>query len=186
MKYGLIDRPDLYAWLEGHWREVVDGGPGRIHAIAESCRAKADTVAADEREGGARALLNLGHTFGHALERHCRYDPARLVHGEGVALGMAMAHRFSAALGLAPAEDASRVERHLREVGLPTCLADLSGETFEPDALLDAIAQDKKVERGALTFILTHGIGRAFVAKGVATDDVRAHLVREIEGRHRP
>ena len=179
VKYGLIDRPGFYDWLEAHWRAVVDGGEGRAHAIAESCRAKAAVVAADEREGGVRALLNLGHTFGHALERHCGYDPARLVHGEGVALGMAMAHRFSVALDLCPGQDAMRVERHLRAVGLPTRLADLT-ETFEPDGLLDAIAQDKKVTRGALTFILTRGIGQAFVAKGVEPDAVREHLAREI------
>ena len=183
VKYGLIDRPDFHDWLEAHWREVIDGGPGRIHAIAESCRAKAAVVAADEREAGSRALLNLGHTFGHALERLVGYDPARLVHGEGVALGMAIAHRFSAALGLCPGQDAVRVERHLQAVGLPTRLADVPDlpAMASVEAVMDAIAQDKKVERGALTFILTRGIGRAFVAKGVEAGAVREHLRREME-----
>ena len=183
VKYGLIDRPDFFAWLEaGRWRAVVDGGveADRRHAIAESCRAKAAVVAADEREGGARALLNLGHTFGHALERAVGYDPARLVHGEGVALGMAMAHRFSASRGLCAGEDAARVEDHLREVGLPTRLADLPDERFAADELLEGIAQDKKVSRGALTFILTRGIGRSFIARDVAPDAVRAFLESEV------
>ena len=181
VKYGLIDRPDFFSWLEAHWREVIgggesNGGEGRIRAIAESCRAKAAVVAADEREGGARALLNLGHTFGHALERFCGYDPAKLVHGEGVAIGMAVAHRFSVRLGLCPPADAERVERHLRAVGLPTSLADVPGLVEQAgigprddpegrgdalDLLMDGIQQDKKVERGSLTFILTRGIGRA-------------------------
>ena len=186
VKYGLIDRPDFFAWLETHWRAVVEGAGGggmdRRHAIAESCRAKAAVVAADEREGGARALLNLGHTFGHALERAVGYDPARLVHGEGVALGMAMAHRFSASQGLCPDGDAARVEAHLRAVGLPTRLADLPEERFTVDALLDGIAQDKKVSRGALTFILVRGIGRAFIARDVAPGAVRSFLGRELEG----
>ena len=183
VKYGLIDRPDLFARLERSWRAVVHGGPDRAWAIAESCRAKAAIVAADEREGGVRALLNLGHTFGHALERFVGYDPAKLVHGEAVAIGTAVAHRFSAALGSCPAADAARVERHLREVGLPTRLDAVPGlrDASNPaDALMDGIAQDKKVERGALTFVLTRGIGRAFVAKGVAAGDVRAHLVEEL------
>ena len=192
VKYGLIDRPDLYDWLERHWREVVDGGQenqdARVAAIAQSCRAKAAVVAADELEGGARALLNLGHTFGHALERFVGYDPAKLVHGEGVAIGMAVAHRFSAALGLCTGQDAVRVERHFSAVGLPTRLGEVPGlaerheEGGAVDALMDAIAQDKKVTRGALTFILTRGIGKAFVARDVAAADVRAHLVRELEG----
>ena len=113
-KYGLIDRPDFFAWLEENWREVFAGGPARTEAIAESCRAKADVVARDEFETGDRALLNLGHTFGHALEAATGYDGARLVHGEGVAIGMALAHRFSARLNLASPDDAARVEAHLQ------------------------------------------------------------------------
>ena len=179
-KYGLIDRPDFFAWLEAHWREVVDGGAGRTHAIAESCRAKAAVVAADEREGGARALLNLGHTFGHALERAVGYDASRLVHGEGVGIGICMAHRFSTRLGLAPGQDAGRVEGHLRAVGLPTRVGDIPGDGFTVEGLMDGIAQDKKVTRGSLTFILTRGIGEAFVARDVDGAAVREFLAEEL------
>src|SRR5690606_28831049 len=99
-KYGLIDKPEFFAWLERNWQDVFSGGPARIEAIATSCQAKADVVAADEREHGRRALLNLGHTFGHALEAATHYDSSRLVHGEGVAIGMVLAHAFSARLNL--------------------------------------------------------------------------------------
>lgn len=114
------DRPArFFAWLENNWRDVFSGGPARTEAIAQSCRAKADVVARDEFETGDRALLNLGHTFGHALEGATAYDGTRLVHGEGVAIGMALAHRFSARMNLASPDDADRVEAHLKTVGLP-------------------------------------------------------------------
>lgn len=175
-KYGLIDRPDFFAWLERNWRAVFAGGPERTEAIAQSCRAKADVVARDEFETGDRALLNLGHTFGHALEAATAYDSARLVHGEGVAIGMALAHRFSARLNLASPDDAERVEAHLRAVGLPWRLADVPGDLPDADGLLAFIAQDKKVSRGALTFILTRGVGQAFVAKDVPASEVVSFL----------
>jgi 3-dehydroquinate synthase len=175
-KYGLIDRPDFFAWLEENWREVFSGGPARTRAIAESCRAKADVVARDEFETGDRALLNLGHTFGHALEAATFYDGARLVHGEGVAIGMALAHRFSARMNLASPDDAMRVEAHLRDVGLPWRIADIPGALPDADGLMAFIAQDKKVSRGALTFILTHGIGRSFVARDVPASEVLSFL----------
>ncbi|MDX8523150.1 3-dehydroquinate synthase [Mesorhizobium sp. MSK_1335] len=175
-KYGLIDRPAFFAWLEQNWRDVFAGGPARVAAIAEACRAKADVVARDEFETGDRALLNLGHTFGHALEAATQYDGARLVHGEGVAIGMALAHRFSARLNLASPDDAERVEAHLRAVGLPWRMADIPGGLPDAEALLGFITQDKKVSRGALTFILTHGIGQAFIAKDVPPSEVLAFL----------
>lgn len=175
-KYGLIDRPDFFAWLEGNWREVFAGGPARIEAIARSCRAKADVVARDEFETGDRALLNLGHTFGHALEAATGYDGARLVHGEGVAVGMALAHRFSSRMNLASPDDARRVEAHLQAVGLPTRIADIPGELPDAERLMAYVAQDKKVSRGALTFILTRGIGRSFVARDVPASEVLAFL----------
>jgi 3-dehydroquinate synthase len=171
-KYGLIDRPEFFAWLEQNWREVFSGGPARIRAIATGCQAKADVVAADEREHGARALLNLGHTFGHALEAATGYDGRRLVHGEGVAIGMVLAHEFSARMNLASPDDAARVRRHLHEVGLPTRMSDIEGELPATDILMKHIAQDKKVRRGALTFILTRGIGQSFVADDVPADEV--------------
>ena len=175
-KYGLIDRPEFFAWLEAHWQDVFSGGPDRAYAIAEACRAKADVVARDEYETGDRALLNLGHTFGHALEAATGYDSARLVHGEGVAIGMVLAHRFSARLNLASPDDAKRVETHLRAVGLPWRMADIPGQLPDAEKLFSYIAQDKKVSRGALTFILTHGVGRSFVAKDVPASEVLSFL----------
>ena len=182
-KYGLIDRPAFFVWLEQNWQDVFAGGPARVVAIAEACRAKADVVARDEFETGDRALLNLGHTFGHALEAATHYDGARLVHGEGVAIGMALAHRFSARLNLASPDDAERVEAHLRAVGLPWRMADIAGELPDAEALLGFITQDKKVSRGALTFILTHGIGQAFIAKDVPPSEVLSFLKASHSGR---
>ncbi|MEI9417596.1 3-dehydroquinate synthase [Mesorhizobium sp. Cs1321R2N1] len=175
-KYGLIDRPEFFAWLEANWEKVFAGGPERVEAIAEACRAKADVVARDEFETGDRALLNLGHTFGHSLEAATQYDGARLVHGEGVAIGMALAHRFSSRLNLASPDDAARVEAHLRAVGLPWRMADIPGELPDAEALLSFVTQDKKVSRGALTFILTRGIGQAFIAKDVPASEVLSFL----------
>ncbi|MBZ9796425.1 3-dehydroquinate synthase [Mesorhizobium sp. ES1-4] len=175
-KYGLIDRPEFFAWLEANWEKIFAGGPERVEAIAEACRAKADVVARDEFETGDRALLNLGHTFGHALEAATQYDGTRLVHGEGVAIGMALAHRFSSRLNLSSPDDAVRVEAHLRAVGLPWRMADIPGDLPDADSLLAFITQDKKVSRGALTFILTRGIGQAFVAKDVPASEVLSFL----------
>ncbi|MGF6258027.1 3-dehydroquinate synthase [Ensifer sp. LBL] len=171
-KYGLIDKPDFFAWLENNWQAVFAGGSARIEAIAVSCQAKADVVAADERENGLRALLNLGHTFGHALEAATEYDSARLVHGEGVSIGMVLAHQFSARMNLASPDDASRVEAHLKAVGLPTRMAEIPGTLPPAERLMDAIAQDKKVKGGKLTFILTRGVGQSFVADDVPSSEV--------------
>jgi 3-dehydroquinate synthase len=182
-KYGLIDKPDFFAWLENNWSEIFSGGPARTEAIAASCQAKADVVARDEFETGDRALLNLGHTFGHALETATGYNSARLVHGEGVAIGMALAHRFSARLNQASPDDAARVEAHLKTVGLPTTLSDVPGGLPDAETLLGYIQQDKKVQRGALTFILTRGIGRSFIAKDVPTSEVLAFLRDALAGR---
>jgi 3-dehydroquinate synthase len=180
VKYGLINDQAFFDWLEQNRAEVFSGSAARVHAIAESCRAKARTVAADERETGERALLNLGHTFGHALEAACGFDPARLVHGEAVAIGIALAHDFSAERSLAPAADARRVQAHLRDAGLPVRIADIPGPTISADELMRHIAQDKKVKRGRLTFILTRGIGRAFIADDVPAEDVRAFLAERV------
>lgn len=182
-KYGLIDRPEFFAWLEENWRQVFAGGPERAAAIAEACHAKADVVARDEFETGDRALLNLGHTFGHALEAATGYDGARLVHGEGVAIGMALAHRFSSRLNLASPDDAARVEAHLRAVGLPWRMADIPGELPDAETLFSFITQDKKVSRGALTFILTRGVGQAFIARDVPASEVLAFLRENHPGR---
>jgi 3-dehydroquinate synthase len=179
-KYGLIDDERFFAWCEANWQGVFTGGPERDEAVAQSCRAKADVVVRDEHENGDRALLNLGHTFGHALERITRYDSARLVHGEGVAIGLALAFRFSASLGLCPAADAQRVEAHLTAAGLPTRLSHVPGGCGTVDELLDAMAQDKKVKGGALTFILARGIGQSFIAPGIEADKVRTFLESEL------
>ncbi|MGO8367865.1 3-dehydroquinate synthase [Rhizobium ruizarguesonis] len=175
-KYGLIDKPDFFAWLEANWKAVFTGGSARIEAIAASCQAKADVVVADERENGLRALLNLGHTFGHALEAATAYDSSRLVHGEGVSIGMVLAHEFSARMNLASPDEARRVERHLKEVGLPTRMSDIPGDLPPAEMLMDAIAQDKKVKSGKLTFILTRGIGQSFVADDVPASEVISFL----------
>lgn len=179
-KYGLIDDPAFFAWLEEHHRGVFAGGPERVHAIRTSCAAKAAMVVRDEKEEGDRALLNLGHTFAHAFERLTRYDGARLVHGEAVAIGLSCAFRFSASLGLCAGQDAGRVEGHLRSVGLPTRIGDIPGWDADASAILDAMFQDKKVRRGALTFILARGIGESFIARGVDADPVRAFLDVEL------
>jgi 3-dehydroquinate synthase len=177
-KYGLIDNAPFFAWLERKWGDVFAGGPARIEAIATSCAAKADVVARDEKETGDRALLNLGHTFGHALEAGAGFSD-RLFHGEAVAVGMAQAFRFSASQGLCAPEDATRVTAHLKAVGLPTRIADIHGELPDTDGLMELIAQDKKVSRGALTFILVRGIGKSFIARDVDPAAVRAFLDAE-------
>ena len=175
VKYGLIDRPDFFAWLEDHGTALLAGdAPARLEAIATSCRAKADIVARDERESGPRALLNLGHTFGHALEAAAGYDGG-LLHGEAVAIGCVMAHELSAALGLAPPGDAARLRRHLEAAGLPVSPRSLT-PVPEPDILLHHMRQDKKMRDGRLTFVLTRGIGRALLTDAVPEDSLRALL----------
>ncbi|HJY17400.1 MAG TPA: 3-dehydroquinate synthase, partial [Xanthobacteraceae bacterium] len=175
VKYGLLGDGAFFSWLETNWREVFKGGPAREHAIAICCRAKAAIVARDERETGDRQLLNLGHTFGHALEAATGFS-GRLLHGEAVAAGMALAFEFSARRGLLPAAEADRAIRHLAEVGLPARPQDIPGELPSVDRLIDLMAQDKKIKRGMPTFILVRGIGAAFVDTGVDARDVRAFL----------
>ncbi len=185
VKYGLIGDLTFFEWLEASWRGVFAGGAERIRAIAKSCAAKAAIVAADEYELGERALLNLGHTFGHALERLTCYDGRRLVHGEAVAIGIACAFRFSAQRGLAGEAEAGRVEAHLRAVGLPVHIREIPDWNADAAAIVEAMMQDKKVKRGVLTFILAHGIGRCFIAKNVDADEVRAFLDEELKESRR-
>jgi 3-dehydroquinate synthase len=175
VKYGLIDDEAFFFWLEAHRREIFDGGPARAEAVARACAAKTRFVLADEMETGVRALLNLGHTFGHALEAATGFSD-RLLHGEGVAIGMVLAHGFSAKLGLAPSQDTSRIEALLRSAGLPTRLSDIPADLPDTAFLMNAIAQDKKVVRGTLTFILTRGIGQAFIERNVDGAAVSAYL----------
>jgi 3-dehydroquinate synthase len=182
VKYGLLGDPGFFAWLEANWRELFAGGAAREHAIAVSCRMKAAIVARDEREHGERALLNLGHTFGHALEAAAGFSD-RLLHGEAIALGMTLAFAFSAKRGLLPRSEAERVERHLAAVGLPIHLSSVSGGPPDADRLMELIAQDKKVKRGRLTFILARGIGASFVAPNVDAAEVRAFLIEKLAER---
>jgi 3-dehydroquinate synthase len=178
-KYGLIGDAAFFAWLEANWQDVFSGGPAREHAIAVSCRAKALTVSRDERETGERALLNLGHTFGHAFEAAAGFSD-RLLHGEAISLGMVCAFAFSARRGLVPAAEAEVVRRHLAAVGLPTHLSEVAGGLPDADRLMDLIAQDKKVKRGKLTFILARAIGGAFIAPDVDAAEVHSFLVEKL------
>jgi 3-dehydroquinate synthase len=178
-KYGVLGDEAFFTWLENNHSDISRGGAAREHAIATSCRAKAGVVSRDERETGERALLNLGHTFGHALEAATGFSD-RLFHGEGVAIGMTLAAQLSARLGMIGEADAARVERHLIEAGLPTRLQDIAGFAQEgladADALMALMSQDKKVERGKLTFILLEAVGRAVIAKDVEPAPVRDFL----------
>jgi 3-dehydroquinate synthase len=179
VKYGLINDPGFFAWLEEHWRAVFAATPARDQAIARSCRAKAAIVARDEREQGERALLNLGHTFAHALETASGYSE-RLLHGEAVAIGISLAFGFSVELGLLTAEEAARVDRHLGAVGLPTRLSAIPGGVGGADALVDLMAEDKKVKQGKLTLILSRGIGASVVSSGIEPAAVRAFLAKKL------
>jgi len=177
VKYGLIDRPGFFAWLESHGQEVLAGDRrAQAYAVAESCSAKAALVGADEREAGQRALLNLGHTFAHALESAAAYEDT-LLHGEAVAIGCVLAFELSAQLELASAEDAERVRRHFESVGLPTRPPEaLAGTSV--DRLLGYIGQDKKVSGGTPSFVLARGIGEAFLSREVPNDSLASLLAR--------
>jgi 3-dehydroquinate synthase len=176
VKYGLIDDPDFFAWCEGNATALLAGdAAAREYAIAHSVAAKARIVGADEREtSGRRALLNLGHTFGHALEAEAGFSH-RLLHGEGVAAGMALAFGFSAAQGLCPPEDAARVARHLRNVGLPDSLT-AAGIRADGATLVAHMMHDKKMDAGTLAFLLARGIGRTYLDKSVDLTQVAAFL----------
>jgi 3-dehydroquinate synthase len=175
-KYGALGDADFFAWLETNGPKAAKGDTAaRTYMVAHSCRMKAEIVARDERETGERALLNLGHTFGHALEAATGFSD-RLLHGEAVAIGTALAFRLSATLGLAPASDAERIEAHLRAMGLPASIADLSGPHLSAGTLIRHMMHDKKARDGKLTFILARGIGQAFVTSDVPMDAVQALL----------
>ncbi len=176
VKYGLLGNRSFFDWLESHGESVLAGSACHLkHAVETSCAAKAAIVARDEREGAQRALLNLGHTFGHALETACGYDE-RLLHGEAVAIGMTMAFDLSVSLGLCPAGDAVRVRRHLARTGLPVHPTDLGIGTLDAGELVHHMAQDKKVAGGRVAFILVRGIGDAFLTRDVALDTVAEFL----------
>jgi len=181
VKYGLLGDADFFAWLEANGASVLAGAPAaRIDAIAHACRMKADVVAQDEREAGRRALLNLGHTFGHALEAATGYGEA-LLHGEAVAVGLRLAFAFSAHEGLCPPEDVRRVAAHLAAAGLPARLADIDALRADAGALLAFMRQDKKATDGRINLILARNIGAAFVAKDVKPERIEAFLAAELE-----
>lgn len=185
MKYGLINDPAFFVWCETSGKRVLEKDrEAQLHAIETSVRAKADIVEADEREtDDQRALLNLGHTFGHALEAEHGFADS-LLHGEAVAAGMALAFRYSTRIGLCPAEDAKRVSQHLIDVGLPHDLP--SSATFASgETLVSHMLHDKKMAGGTLPFILARGIGKAFVCRDVELSDVADFLNAEAAASHR-
>ena len=176
VKYGLIDDPNFFEWLELNAQTLIDGDMDkRRRAILTSCAAKARVVAEDELEGGKRALLNLGHTFGHALEAETGYGGG-LLHGEAVAIGTVMAFDLSQRLGLCAGQDSGRVTAHFRAVELPMDLTALDTAGWTTDKLMDHMSRDKKVEDGKLTFILARGIGGAFITRDIADTDVRSFI----------
>lgn len=169
-KYGLLGDESFWVWLESHGTRVLANEDDAVaHAVEESCKAKARIVIEDERESGVRALLNLGHTFGHAFEAELGYTGA-LLHGEAVALGMVIAFDLSVHLGLCPPEDAARARAHLDAVGLPVTAKSMG--KLDADVLVGHMAQDKKVKDGAITFVLVRGIGKAFLTQDVPLNDV--------------
>ncbi len=180
VKYGVISDAAFFSWLERRGAGVVDGdAEARRRAVVASCAAKAAVVADDEREQGRRALLNFGHSFGHALEAAAGFGAA-LLHGEAVAIGMSLALDLSVARGLCPAEDAARVRRHLEAVGLPTGLRGTRLAGRSASELLDIMRRDKKTRGGRMTLVLARGIGRAFVTADTPPDAVAAVLARAL------
>ncbi len=181
LKHGLICDAGFFDWLAGEGAAGASGDPAALErAVVRSVEIKSAIVGEDEKEAGRRALLNLGHTFGHAIEAELGFDETKLTHGEAVALGCALAFRFSASQGLCAAGDAERVEAVIAAAGLPTRLG-LAGR-FRSAALLKRMAGDKKAEGGRLTLILARGIGEAFVARDVDAAAVKAFLEQEIAG----
>jgi 3-dehydroquinate synthase len=181
VKYGLLGDAAFFDWLEDNIDAVMAGEGGtREYAIAACCRMKADIVARDEREIGDRALLNFGHTFGHAFEAAAGFSQ-KLLHGEAVSLGCVLAFEFSRRLGISSGNEVGRVARHFAAAGLPTRIGDLVGPLPGVDRLMELIAQDKKVRRGTLTFILARRIGETFVAHDVDPAQVRAFLAAKLE-----
>lgn len=181
VKYGLIGDAGFLDWLEKSGGAIRDGDPvARTQAVMTSCAAKAALVVEDERESGPRALLNLGHTFGHALEAETGYGD-RLLHGEGVAIGMCLAFELASRLGLAPSQDAMRVAWHLSVIGLPTTIREIPGAPLDPGRVFAHMAQDKKVAGGRINFILPRKIGDCFMTDAVDAETVLQLLKASVE-----
>ena len=180
VKYGLIDDFEFYEWCESNANALIEGDQAaRRYAVLKSCQSKARIVSADERESGQRALLNLGHTFGHAFEAETGYGD-KLLHGEAVSIGCVQAFELSTRLGLCDSQDSIRVQKHYSQIGLRNSLRDLANENWTVDKLISHMAKDKKAEAGKIKFILQRGIGGSFVADDVAIDDVRAVLEKAL------
>lgn len=176
VKYGALGDRSFFEWLETNGPKALDGdSAAMVHVVAHSCRMKARIVSRDERETGERALLNLGHTFGHALELETGYSD-RLLHGESVAIGTALAFRLSVALGLCPGQDSERFAAHLKVVGLPSSIADIPGPRADANTLIQHMYHDKKAKDGRINFILLRGIGEAFVTDDVPMDALKRVL----------
>jgi len=181
VKYGLIRDAAFFAWLEANGAALLAGdAAARRHAVVASCRAKAAVVAADERESGERELLNLGHTFGHALEAATGFGSA-LLHGEAVAIGMVLAFELATRRGLCPAADTTRLRRHLAASGLPTAIPRPNGRRLAAESLLAAMGKDKKVRGGRIGLVLPRRIGEAFVTRDVPAEAIGAFLAETID-----
>ncbi len=181
VKYGLLGDATFYKWLDQNVESVIDCAQGAVdHAVRVSCETKARVVAEDETETGVRALLNLGHTFGHALEASTGYSDL-LLHGEAVSIGMVQAFRFSEMQGLCADGTADRVAKHLARAGLPTHISAINAALPPPDKMVEIMRQDKKASGGKLTFILARGIGEAFIAKDVNDADVKKFLEKDMQ-----
>ena len=180
VKYGALGDAAFFAWLEANGAALIDGdASARVNAVRRSCEMKAEIVAADERETGRRALLNLGHTFGHALEAAFGYSDA-LLHGEAIAAGMGLAFDYSVSEGVCPPEDAARLKAHLKSVGLPAGVEDLPpGADLNAARLVELMRQDKKVQAGVMTLILARGIGNAYIAEGACEDAILSFLTEK-------
>ena len=180
LKYALLGDANFFDWLDANGANVLAGDKDvQSQAVVTSCKAKAAIVTADEREAGKRALLNLGHTFGHALEAETGYSD-RLLHGEGVSIGLSLAFQLSEELGLSPEKDTQRVLAHLQDVGLPSQIADISGLETDPARLLTHIGQDKKVVDGAVTLVLVKGLGNAFLTRDVDHAKLESFLTKKV------
>jgi 3-dehydroquinate synthase len=181
VKYGLIEDAPFFTWLEENGAALLAGDrAARTHAVMTSCQAKAAVVAADEREAGQRALLNLGHTFGHALEAEFGFSDA-LLHGEGVAVGMVLAFSLSAHMGWCGPDRVDRILAHLRSIGLPAAISDLPSRTFSAETLIAHMQHDKKATDGRIAFVVARDIGHAFVSAEIPPDVVTSFLRNAIE-----
>ena len=181
VKYGLLGDRDFFEWLEANGKKVIEGDEAaRIYAVEQSVKAKAQIVARDEREGGVRALLNLGHTFGHAFEAETRYGP-HLNHGEAVSIGMVMAAELSTELGFLNRQDFGRIVAHFKNVGLPIALPRIADIDWNAEKLLAHMRQDKKISGGKIMLILMKEIGEAFTTRDIPEAEILSLLKQKIQ-----